>query len=72
VDPRSDQISMWLGFPADALARVGLKRLPRAALLPISVQGSIKHPKVKWLECALHPSSLLLPIYALTVTSHAV
>lgn len=50
VDPRNDQVSMWLGFPAASLSRLGLKGLPREAMLPIAVQGSLHQPRVKWLE----------------------
>jgi hypothetical protein len=42
---------MWLGFPADTLSQLGLKGLPRDAMLPIEVQGHLAGPKVKWLEC---------------------
>ena len=55
VDAKSNQIDMWLGFPAASLSRVGLKGLPRDAMLPISVQGNLKSPKVKWIECAQSP-----------------
>jgi hypothetical protein len=50
VDVKSDQINMWLGFPAASLSRVGLKGLPREAMLPIAVEGSLHKPRVKWLE----------------------
>ncbi|CAL8464610.1 g4145 [Coccomyxa elongata] len=50
VDPKNDQISMWLGFPAASLSRLGLKGLPREAMLPIAVQGSLHQPRVKWLD----------------------
>ncbi|EIE19123.1 hypothetical protein COCSUDRAFT_59606 [Coccomyxa subellipsoidea C-169] len=50
VDVKSDQISMWLGFPAASLSRLGLKGLPREAMLPIAVEGSLHKPRVKWLD----------------------
>ncbi|KAK9904839.1 hypothetical protein WJX75_003587 [Coccomyxa subellipsoidea] len=50
VDVKSDQINMWLGFPAASLSRVGLKGLPREAMLPIAVEGSLHKPRVKWLD----------------------
>lgn len=50
VDAKGDRVSMWLGFPAASLSRLGLKGLPREAMLPIAVQGSLRKPHVNWLE----------------------
>ena len=52
VDPQSDTIAMWLGFPAASLAKLGLRGLPREAVLPIAVRGSLRKPSVDWRECA--------------------
>jgi hypothetical protein len=46
---------MWLGFPAQALARVGITGLPRDAMLPLALRGSLHKPSVDWLECARGP-----------------
>ena len=50
IDPKSDKIDMWLGIPAASLSQLGIKGQSRAAMLPISVQGSLQNPKVGWVE----------------------
>ena len=43
-------LSMWVGIPAASLSQLGIKGQSRAAMLPISVQGSLQNPKVGWVE----------------------
>ena len=63
VDPKSDTIAMWLGFPATSLAKLGLHGLPRDAVLPIAVRGSLHKPSVDWRECAAaHTMRIALPV----------
>ena len=56
VDPKADTLAMWLGFPAGALSRVGIRGLPRDAMLPLALRGSLHKPAVDWLECGIPPA----------------
>ena len=50
TDIKSSEIDMCLGLPAALLSKVGLKGLPREAMVPIAVRGTLNRPSVKWVE----------------------